>query len=393
MTRPPNERDVAAPGVPEHPRPAEARVPDTRVAPGDDTTRAVTGRVRRGGSSDALRTPLGGTRVTLPDGTTSTFGRAASPPFDNALVHATSASAAGGAIHRRAASPDGPAGARTSRAATARRDGARGSGEARDAIAARPRRRRAEGTGASGAHRGWSVAALAVALVVALPMLSVVWLAFNPEENIWPHLFRTVLGSYVSNTLLLMLGVALGTSLIGVGAAWFVTHYEFPARGVLNWALLLPFAVPGYVIAYVYTDLLEFAGPVQSALRALFGWRLANEYGFPEIRSLGGATLMLTLVLYPYVYLLARAAFLEQSASVLEAARVLGGTRRDRFFRVALPMARPAIAVGLAMAMMETLNDYGTVDYFAVRTLSSGLYDVWLRSCKSESDIPPPPRG
>jgi len=335
------------------------------AVPIDDTARAITGRSRRGGSSDALRIPLGSTRVVYPDGASSTFGRGASSSLDNAVVHASAASAAVGAIHRGAT--DGPARSPSLRAAAER------------APAARRARRSPLGTGVGGSHRVWTISALAVAVVVALPMLSVVWLAFNPAENIWPHLFRTVLGSYVVNTLLLMLGVALGTSLIGVAAAWFVTHYEFPARRVLNWALLLPFAVPGYVIAYVYTDLLEFAGPVQSVLRRAFGWRLANEYAFPEIRSLAGAVTMLTLVLYPYVYLLARAAFLEQSASMLEAARALGGGASDRFLKVALPMARPAIVVGLAMAMMETLNDFGTVDYFAVRTLSTGLFDVWLR--------------
>jgi len=210
-------------------------------------------------------------------------------------------------------------------------------------------------------------------------MLSVIWLAFFPEENIWPHLVNTVLASYIANTLGLMVGVSVGTLLIGVSTAWMVTHYEFPGRHMLNWALLLPFAIPAYVIAYVYTDLLEYAGPIQSMLRELFGWQLANEYYFPKIRTLPGAIAMMVLVLYPYVYLLARAAFLEQSASVLEAARALGGNSRSRFFHVALPMARPAIAVGLAMALMETLNDYGTVDYFAVRTLTAGLYDVWLR--------------
>ncbi|MFK7853424.1 MAG: ABC transporter permease [Granulosicoccus sp.] len=224
----------------------------------------------------------------------------------------------------------------------------------------------------------WSLAAILVALLVCLPVLSVIWLAFNPDENIWPHLLDTVLASYILNTLGLMLGVAVGTLLIGISSAWLVTHYEFPYRSILNWALLLPFAVPAYVIAYIYTDLLEFAGPVQSTLRSLFGWKLASDYWFPSIRSLAGATIMMVLVLYPYVYLLARAAFLEQSASVLEAAQLLSGQRRSRFFKVALPMARPAIAVGLAMALMETLNDFGTVDYFAVRTLTAGLYDVWL---------------
>lgn len=225
---------------------------------------------------------------------------------------------------------------------------------------------------------GWTAIALLVAFVVCLPILSVVWLAFNPVENIWPHLIDTVLASYLLNTIGLMLCVSFGTLTIGISTAWLITHYEFPGRRIFNWALLLPFAVPAYVIAYIYTDLLEFAGPVQTLLRSLFDWKLAGDYWFPTIRTLPGAALMLVLVLYPYVYLLARAAFLEQSASMLEAARVLGGKSNRRFFKVALPMARPAIAVGLAMALMETLNDFGTVDYFAVRTLTAGLYDVWL---------------
>jgi len=225
---------------------------------------------------------------------------------------------------------------------------------------------------------GWSIAAFIVAAIVCLPLLSVVWLAFFPSDNIWPHLFNTVLSSYVINTLLLMLGVAIGTLFIGVSCAWLVTHYQFPGRAFFNWALLLPFAVPAYVIAYVYTDLLEFAGPVQVLLRHIFGWTLANEYYFPAIRTLPGAILMMMLVLYPYVYLLARAAFLEQSASISEAARSLGVSRTARMCKIALPMARPAIVVGLSLVMMETLNDFGTVDYFAVRTLTAGLYDVWL---------------
>lgn len=224
----------------------------------------------------------------------------------------------------------------------------------------------------------WSIAAFGVAAIVCLPLLSVVWLAFFPEENIWPHLFNTVLSSYVVNTLLLMIGVAVGTLLIGVSCAWLVTHHEFPGRKIFNWALLLPFAVPAYVIAYVYTDLLEFSGPVQSLLRDLFGWKLASDYYFPKIRTLPGAIVMMVLVLYPYVYLLARAAFLEQSASISEAARSLGVSPAARIFKVAIPIARPAIVVGLSLVMMETLNDYGTVDYFAVRTLTAGLYDVWL---------------
>jgi iron(III) transport system permease protein len=225
---------------------------------------------------------------------------------------------------------------------------------------------------------GWSVFALLIAAIVCLPLLSVLLLAFFPSENIWPHLLDTVLASYVSNTLLLMVGVGIGTTLLGVSTAWLVTHFEFPARNYLKWLLLLPFAVPAYVIAYVYTDLLEYAGPVQSTLRSWFDWKLASDYYFPSIRTLPGAIIMMVLVLYPYVYLLARSAFVEQSASVLEAARALGANRHARFYKVALPMARPAIMVGIALVLMETLNDYGTVDYFAVRTLSVGLYDVWL---------------
>jgi len=225
---------------------------------------------------------------------------------------------------------------------------------------------------------GWLLFALSTAAFVCLPIAAVVLLAFNPTENIWPHLASTVLPGYVLTTLALMAGVAIGTLLIGVTSAWFVTHYQFPGRKLFAWALLLPFAVPAYVIAHVYTDLLEYAGPLQSLLRDVFDWQSAKDYHFPNIRSLGGAIAMLVLVLYPYVYLLARSAFLEQSASILEAAQALGLSPRERLFRIALPMARPAIAVGLAMALMETLNDFGTVDYFAVRTLSAGLYDVWL---------------
>ncbi len=232
-------------------------------------------------------------------------------------------------------------------------------------------------TSVGGASKLSVLAGFAVALTICLPLASVLWLAFFPEENIWPHLLATVLSDYILNTLALMAGVAVGTLIIGVGTAWMVTHYEFTGRGYLVWALLLPFAVPAYVVAYVYTDLLEFSGPLQSALRELFGWQTTRDYYFPKIRSLGGAICMMILVLYPYVYLLARSAFVEQSASLFEAARILGQSRRSGFFAVSLPMARPAIAIGVAMALMETVNDYGTVDYFAVPTLAAGLFDVW----------------
>ena len=179
-------------------------------------------------------------------------------------------------------------------------------------------------------------------------------------------------------SLWLMAGTAFGTLIIGAGSAWLVTMYEFPGRRLFEWALVLPLAMPAYVIAYVYTDLLEFAGPVQGLLRDMFGWQTRLDYWFPNIRSLGGAMTMMSMVLYPYVYLLARAAFLEQSVSALEVSRTLGKSTFQTFRHVALPLARPAVIAGLSLVMMETLNDFGTVDYFAVATFTAGIYDVWL---------------
>lgn len=225
---------------------------------------------------------------------------------------------------------------------------------------------------------GWTTTGWVVAILVMLPILAVIWLAFNPVENIWPHLISTVLPVYISSTLLLLIGVAVLSAIIGVSTAWLVTLCRFPGRAIFEWALLLPFAIPAYVIAYIYTDLLEYAGPVQSALRELFDWKNARDYSFPEIRSLGGAVLMLSLVLYPYVYLLARSSFLEQSINIRDASRTLGCSPIQSFFRISLPIARPSIAVGLALVSMETLNDFGTVDFFAVKSLSAGIYDTWL---------------
>jgi len=224
----------------------------------------------------------------------------------------------------------------------------------------------------------WAFGTLVVALLVALPIFVVIGLALTPSGDMWSHLVDTVLGHLVSTTLLLMLGVGLGTFVIGTGTAWIVTMCNFPGKRIFEWALLIPMAVPAYVIAYVYTDLLEYSGPVQELIRETFGFETRRAYWFPEIRSLGGAITMMTMVLYPYVYLLARSAFLEQSVCVLEASRVLGKGPWQSFFKVALPLARPAIAVGISLVLMETLNDYGTVDFFAVSTFSKGIYDVWL---------------
>src|SRR5690606_24869606 len=226
--------------------------------------------------------------------------------------------------------------------------------------------------------RSWLSATLAIAFVVCLPILAVFYIALNPEENIWPHLVETVLPRYIRNTLWLLLGVGITTTILGVASAWLISMCRFPGRTLFAWALLLPFAVPAYVIAYVYTDMLEYSGWVQEALRNSFGWHTARDYWFPEIRSLGGAISMLSLVLYPYVYLLARAAFLEQSESLLMASRSLGASPWRSFWKVSLPICRPAIAVGLSLVLLETINDFGTVDYFAVQTLTQGLFDTWL---------------
>ncbi|MBI1209768.1 MAG: ABC transporter permease subunit [Azospirillum sp.] len=224
---------------------------------------------------------------------------------------------------------------------------------------------------------GWSAATVAIALLVALPVLVVTAAVFLPSAGVWQHLASTVLPDYLTNTALLAAGVGSGTLVIGGGTAWLVTMCRFPGSRVLEWALLLPMAVPAYVMAYTFTDLLQFVGPVQTMLREAFGWS-RHDYWFPNIRSLGGAVAMLTLVLYPYVYLLARAAFLEQSVCLLEVSRMLGRGPWRSFFTVALPLARPAIVGGVALALMEALADFGTVQYFAINTFTTGIYRTWF---------------
>ncbi len=224
----------------------------------------------------------------------------------------------------------------------------------------------------------WTVGVLVMAALFTSPLLAVLGIALESSGDVWTHLASTVLGTYISQTLLLIAGVGAGVLVIGVSTAWLITMFEFPGRRVLQWLLLLPLAMPAYIAAYTYTDVLEFAGPVQTGLRELFGWQRPGDYWFPEVRSLGGAVTFMSLVLYPYVYLLARAAFVEQSQNLWDAARGLGlGTWRC-FARVGVPLARPAIAVGVLLALMETLNDFGTVDYFAVQTLTIGVYRVWF---------------
>ena len=228
-------------------------------------------------------------------------------------------------------------------------------------------------------RRPWLLwVALLTALLVAVPIASVGSHVFaGGTGGTWAHLVATVLPDYITTTLWLCLGVGIGVTLLGVGAAWLVTQHQFPGRASFEWALVLPLAVPAYVMAYTYTDLLQYVGPVQTALREALGWRRA-DYWFPEVRSTGGAVLMFSLVLYPYVYLMARTAFLERGSATLEVARSLGLAPWQGFLRVSLPMARPAIAGGVALALMETLADFGTVSYFAVQTFTTGIYRAWF---------------
>ena len=219
--------------------------------------------------------------------------------------------------------------------------------------------------------------ALLIAGLFLVPVVSVLINLALPSDGTWDHLASTVLPDYIANSLWLVAGMGLGVLVIGSGTAWLVTMCRFPGRRFFEWALILPLAVPAYVMAYTYTDFLQFAGPVQTSLRELMGWQ-AGDYWFPQIRSLGGAIAMLVFVLYPYVYLLARAAFLEQSVCALEVSRTLGCNAWGSFVRVALPLARPAIAGGVTLALMETLADYGTVYFFGVPTFTTGIVQAWF---------------
>ncbi|MGB3614027.1 MAG: iron ABC transporter permease [Elainellaceae cyanobacterium] len=224
----------------------------------------------------------------------------------------------------------------------------------------------------------WSLVTLAIALLILLPILIVLSSLFVDSGDVWTHLGSTVLPLYIRNSLLLMVSVGFGVSILGVSSAWLVTTCRFPGRRLFEWSLLLPLAAPAYVLAYVYTDVLDYFGPLQSGLRTLFGWQSSTDYWFPQVRSLGGAAIMLSLVLYPYVYLLVRVAFLEQSVCTIEASRSLGCSPWQSFWRVALPLARPAIAAGTSLALMETLSDFGTVQYFGVETFTTGIYRTWF---------------
>jgi iron(III) transport system permease protein len=221
-----------------------------------------------------------------------------------------------------------------------------------------------------------SIISVVVALLLSMPIIVIVSFVFTGAADVWEHLWSTVLADYVKNSLLLMFGVGIGVLLLGVSSAWLTSSCEFPLRKTLSLLLLMPMAMPAYIIAYTYTGLLDFSGPIQSWIREVTGLRY-GQYWFPEIHSLTGAMCMLALVLYPYVYLMARAAFLSQSAQILDISRSLGMTPFKSFFKVAIPMARPAIIAGLSLAMMETLADYGTVQYFGVSTFTTGIFRTY----------------
>ncbi len=225
----------------------------------------------------------------------------------------------------------------------------------------------------------WWLPTLIVAGLIAIPMVSVLWSLTQPDDTGWNHIRETLLAEYLINTASLMLQVGGYTLVLGVGTAWLTAATRFPGSRVFSWALMLPMAAPAYIVAYVYTDLLSFSGPVQTLFRE--GLNLGPEiFEFPEIRSLPGAALVISIVLYPYVYLLTRVAFLQSSVTLFDAARTLGSSPGKAFFRIALPAARPAIVGGLSLVLMETLADFGVVDYFGVPTFATGIFRTWFAS-------------
>lgn len=220
----------------------------------------------------------------------------------------------------------------------------------------------------------WPVASGIVALLVASPLLVIISSLATPRFDVWAHLWQTQLLDLIWNTIRLMLGIGVGVLVLGTGLAWLVTRYRFPGQPIFEWLLILPLAMPSYVIGFVFLAIFDYTGPVQTWLRAAFG----SSVWFPEIKSYGGVSLVMSLVLYPYVYMLARTAFLEQAAATIEAARSLGFGPRAMFWRVALPLARPSIIAGMSFALMEALADFGTVAIFGYPTFTVAIYRIWF---------------
>nr|WP_245303966.1 iron ABC transporter permease [Agrobacterium bohemicum] len=230
----------------------------------------------------------------------------------------------------------------------------------------------------------WLVASCVVALLAMLPVLALLSQAVQGSEGLWAHLRDTVLASALPETLILLLGVGLLAGILGTTSAWLVSAYDFHGRRLLEWALLLPLAMPTYIVAYAYLDILHPLGPVQGAVRFALGYSSPREFRLPDIRSMTGCIILLGFVLYPYVYIPVRAMFLTQAGSLLDAARMLGTSRHGLFVKVAVPLARPAIAVGVSLALMEALNDIGASEFLGVRTLTVSIYTTWV----TKSDLP-----
>ncbi|MDQ0318450.1 iron(III) transport system permease protein [Pararhizobium capsulatum DSM 1112] len=231
---------------------------------------------------------------------------------------------------------------------------------------------------------GWLTVASVIAFVVVLPIGGLLLEAAKGSADLWGHLLSTTLPVALVDTIILLAGVGLVTAALGTTTAWLVTAYEFPGRRMLEWALLLPLAVPTYIIAYTYLDILHPIGSVQGAIRWLLGYDSPRQFRLPDTRSMIGCILLLGFVLYPYVYIPTRAMFLTQCGNLIDAARTLGISRRAVFWRVALPLARPAVAVGISLALMETLNDIGAAEFLGVRTLTVSVYTTWI----TRSDLP-----
>ncbi|USD64807.1 iron ABC transporter permease [Vibrio sp. SCSIO 43136] len=223
----------------------------------------------------------------------------------------------------------------------------------------------------------WKTSSWSLASLLVLPILAIFFIAIGETDDLFAHLIDTVLPTYTYNTFVLVFGVMALSLVFGLPSAWLMAMCRLPGDKYLQWALVLPLAMPGYIVGYIFTDWFDYAGPIQIWLRDLTGWQ-GGEYWFPDLRTLGGAIWVLALVLYPYVYLLARGAFMEQSVSLLQSARLLKCSPWQSFYRISLPLARPAIAVGLSLVAMETVGDFGTVSYFAVNTLTTAVYDTWL---------------
>ncbi|EOC1766735.1 ABC transporter permease [Vibrio fluvialis] len=226
-------------------------------------------------------------------------------------------------------------------------------------------------------HLIWKTSSVALATLLVLPILAIFFTAIGQTDDVFAHLMSTVMPTYAFNTVVLTLSVMAQALLFGIPSAWLMAMCRLPGEKVLQWALVLPLAIPGYIVGYIFTGWFDYAGPIQVWLREQTGW-LAGEYYFPDIRSLAGASIVLALVLYPYVYLMCRAAFMEQNVSLLQSARLLKCSPWESFRRISLPLVRPSIAVALSLVAMETVGDFGTVSYFAVNTLTTAVYDTWM---------------